>query len=339
MAILLTTTSFNGANGTHFYLKFFYNLDSQSIPNNTSTVTYTAIVGSKDGYSGSGAALGYSINGTNYTSSVTSIPVNSERTLGTATVSYIHDNNTGAYTAFASATCSSVWSGLGSSATTTSFALPTIPRYATITSFYISALTEYTATFVVTADVAIDYVQYSLSGGGWVDSGNQVISNLMPSTQYSLATRVRRTDSQQWTTSTTIYFTTNALRYATITAFSLAVPNVLGRLIVNWNADVAVDSLYYSINGGTWIAASGLSFNIDGLTNATQHSVKIKIRRQDSGLWTESSLLYATTSASVIRQNIGGTWKSGLPYINVNGTCKLSDMVYINVGGTWKESI
>ena len=127
-------------------------------------------------------------------------------------------------------------------------------------------------------------------------------------------------------------------RYAVITAFSLAVPNVIGRLTANWSADSTCDAVQYSLNGGAWTSATyGASFNIDGLTNGTQYSVKIRVKRTDSQLWTESSEVNGTPSAAIIRLNVGGTWKQGVPYINVGGVWKQATMAYENISGTWKE--
>ena len=105
----------------------------------------------------------------------------------------------------------------GSKSFTYNYTLPDIPRYANITSFNCSATTLNTATINWGADASCDWVQYSLNGGGWIDAGGTTfnINSLTPATQYSLKIKVRRTDSQLWTESGTIYFTT--LRYATIT--------------------------------------------------------------------------------------------------------------------------
>lgn len=39
---------------------------------------------------------------------------------------------------------------------------------------------------------------------------------------------------------------------------------------------------------------------------------------------------------NAVHINVGGTWKTGVPYVNVNGTWK-AGKIYINVNGTWKE--
>jgi hypothetical protein len=88
-------------------------------------------------------------------------------------------------------------------------------------------------------------------------------------------------------------YLTNIPRYANITQFDLS--SGLENIRVDWNADSAVDWLRYSINGGNWIGASGIPFYIYNLTANTSYSVRISIRRADSGLWTESETKYIST--------------------------------------------
>lgn len=86
---------------------------------------------------------------------------------------------------------------------------------------------------------------------------------------------------------------TNIPRYASITRFDLS--SGLENIRVDWSADVACDWISYKLNGGNWIDAGGTTFYINNLAPNTQYSVKIKVRRKDSGLWTESSTKYVTT--------------------------------------------
>jgi hypothetical protein len=86
--------------------------------------------------------------------------------------------------------------------------LPNIPRYANITGFSVDNITMNSFHFNVSADASIDYVQHSINGGAWVDSGNQTITGQVPGTTYTLKCRVRRTDSGLWTESSTINVTT-----------------------------------------------------------------------------------------------------------------------------------
>ena len=85
-------------------------------------------------------------------------------------------------------------------------------------------------------------------------------------------------------------------RYAGITKFDLSAVNET-TIHVDWNADSTCDAVQYSVNGGSWTGASGLGFNIGSLSANTQHSVKIRVKRADSQLWTESSTKYVSTYA------------------------------------------
>lgn len=83
-------------------------------------------------------------------------------------------------------------------------------------------------------------------------------------------------------------------RYANFTNHSIS--NIgLNNIIVNWNADSNCDAVQYSLNGGNWVTTSGTSYTISGLTPNTSYSIKTRIRRTDSGLWTESGTITGTT--------------------------------------------
>ena len=86
---------------------------------------------------------------------------------------------------------------------------------------------------------------------------------------------------------------TKIARYATITKFDLS--SGLNSITVNWNTDVNCDKLNYSLNGGNWVAKLGTTFTIDNLNPNTNYTVKIQLRRADSGLWTNSTTKSITT--------------------------------------------
>lgn len=69
----------------------------------------------------------------------------------------------------------------------------------------------------------------------------------------------------------------------------------LNSITVHWNADASCDWVQYSLNGGGWVDTGGLTYTIGGLSPNTQYSIRTKIRRTDSGLWTESGYIYGTT--------------------------------------------
>ena len=93
--------------------------------------------------------------------------------------------------------------------TTSTITLDAISRYASITSFSVSSVTKDSITLAYSTDVAIDLIQYSLNDGAFQDlSSTHTITGLASNTTYSIKIQVRRTDSQQWTTSNAITVTT-----------------------------------------------------------------------------------------------------------------------------------
>lgn len=88
------------------------------------------------------------------------------------------------------------------------FTLTKIPRYANV-SISANSRTINKLTYNCNVDATIDWKQYRLNGGSWIDDGgSNTISNLNPNTTYSIQVRVRRTDSGLWSESNTISMTT-----------------------------------------------------------------------------------------------------------------------------------
>ena len=99
-------------------------------------------------------------------------------------------------------------------------------------------------------------------------------------------------------------------RYANITLFNVS--NIAQTSVtVNWNADALCDIVDYSLNGGNWVNSIGTSYNIGNLSPGTKYTLKIRLRREDSQLYTESDTISFTTlpistiSTSPITFNIG----------------------------------
>lgn len=94
-------------------------------------------------------------------------------------------------------------------------------------------------------------------------------------------------------------------RYLSITSIYIASKTETSA-VVSWSVSDPRDSTYYSFdNGATWIGsatdgetlASDLksgTFNILNLTAGTDYNLKVKIKRTDSQLWTESSVAFTT---------------------------------------------
>jgi hypothetical protein len=114
-------------------------------------------------------------------------------------------NVTGAVTAWDS----------GTSTGNANFALPTINRYATISSFTLTSVTDVGFTFSVTTDVTCDLLEYSLDNGANYSSSSGdfttkgvAVTGLVSGTTYHCKVRVRRKDSQLKTTSSEVDTTT-----------------------------------------------------------------------------------------------------------------------------------
>lgn len=88
----------------------------------------------------------------------------------------------------------------------------------------------------------------------------------------------------------------NIPRYAKITTFKLASLTETTATFT-WGADAECDKLYYSLNGGSWVSVTGgnPTFTISGLDYYTGYSVKIRVRRKDSQLTTDSDAISIRT--------------------------------------------
>ena len=97
-----------------------------------------------------------------------------------------------------------------------SFNTPTVPRYASISSFSVSKRDETSVTFNWKTNATVDYVWYSTNNGSsWTGyntpdgtSGSFTVSGLSANTTYNFKIRVRRKDSQLNTTSSRVQQTT-----------------------------------------------------------------------------------------------------------------------------------
>lgn len=124
MAAILKTVDLNGSNGSHFYIRLFYEKIVQTRNPKKSVVRFVLGVGSKDAYSGSGSTCSCFINGI-YVGSISSIPSYSENYLPELEVEYEHDDN-GECLANYSAGIIINWSGLSNTDLAGSMELPKI---------------------------------------------------------------------------------------------------------------------------------------------------------------------------------------------------------------------
>lgn len=178
------------------------------------------------------------------------------------------------------------------------------------------------------------------------DSGWVTVSNKTSGTTPFYFT-VKDTQNASWCNYTSgTYQLTVAPAYTSITGFSVsALSETSARF--NWSATDIVDYVWYSINNGSsWTdvdvadASSG-SFDIGGLAANAGYNFKIRVRRKDSQLTTDSGAYYAATYAypyltSVPEFVVGNSLTIGI-YNPLGRSCTISvigDDGTEHIGGT-----
>ena len=220
----------NGSKGHHkFTLTVTNNLEATSIKDNASTVSFSFVLSSLGGgwnWEQWGAYITYTvtINGAKYTGSIANYDGYSDVTLksGAFAVKHNDDGNKTISYSFSVTDTSGVSYTCGNASASGTFALATIPRYLSITSLYVSSRTETSAVVSWSVDNARDSTYYSFDNGStWIGSatdgeslasdlksGTFNIANLTANTTYNIKVKIKRTDSQLWTVSDAVTFTT-----------------------------------------------------------------------------------------------------------------------------------
>lgn len=213
-----------GASGKPEYgIRLRYKANSNSASTNKTNITVQLQVRTtKSAYNTYGPNQTTTIQGTALSAKkISKFTVNSWVTFGERTFDVAHESNgTKTITLSGSFTTTATTSSYGqyalkSGSVSVSVELPTIPRYAAITAFSLSR-TINTITMSYSVDSTIDSTQYSLNNDSWTayPSGG-IITGLSPATTYNVKIRVKRTDSQLWTTTDNKSITT--YDYAKIT--------------------------------------------------------------------------------------------------------------------------
>lgn len=89
---------------------------------------------------------------------------------------------------------------------------------------------------------------------------------------------------------------TTISRYAKFTKLE-AKSKTVNSITISWECDVAVDDCQYSLNGGSYngSAISYPDYTIKNLSPNATYVIKLKAKRRDSGLWSESGTITVTT--------------------------------------------
>lgn len=104
-------------------------------------------------------------------------------------------------------------------------------------------------------------------------------------------------------------------RYANITKHYIKNTG-LNSITVHYEVDANITTVDYSLNNGPWVNTAGLpEYTIYNLNPNTNYSIKTRIRRADSGLYTESGAITGTT------KNIATI--SSAPNINFGDTARI----------------
>lgn len=174
------------------------------------------------------------------------------------------------------------------------------------------------------------------SSKGWSinwDAGWHTVSNKTSGTTPFYFT-VKDTQNSGWCNYTSgTYQLDVAPAYTSITGFSVGALSETS-VRFNWSAANTVDYVWYSTNNGSsWTGvdvADGTSgsFDVGGLAANTGYNFKIRVRRKDSQLTTDSGAYYATTYAypyltSVPEFTVGNSLTIGI-YNPLGRSCTIS---------------
>ena len=208
-----------------------------------------------------------------------------------------------------------------------SWELPTIPRYAKISSFSVAQRDETSVLYHFTADSTLDYAWYSKDNGAtWNDLPNSnIVSGLSANTSYQFKLRVRRkdsqltTDSSSYTQSTYNYpHCTNSPDFTIGDALTLEFYNPLGR---EFTVTGYAKSNGASIFSGKVASNKATGFNDSASVTAQYNSIP----SAQSGAY---RVVVSWNGASMTRDN-GNTYKirgneaptiNGFDYIDGNST-------------------
>ena len=224
----MASISANGSNGHHkFTLTVTEN--STSTANNTSSIGFSFVLSPVQttwNWELWGANITYvvTVNGNQYTGSIANYDGYSSVTLksGTLTVGHNTDGSKSISYSFSVTDTSGQTYTCGNASASGSMALTSIPRYLSITSLSVTSITETSAVVRWSVSDPRDSTYYSFDNGTtWIGSstdgetlasdlksGTFNILNLTANKTYAIKVKIKRTDSQLWTESQSISFTT-----------------------------------------------------------------------------------------------------------------------------------
>lgn len=308
-------------------------VNSQNYGANTSNVTITFTVTRTSGTTHweNAKTVNFTIDGVGYTSSLALPSSKTSKSCSITTDIYHNGDGTKTFSYSASIVTGTGAGTITASGTTT---LPTIPRYANITSFSVSKRDETSVQFNYSVDSNIDWAWYSTdNGANWGNlPSNNIISGLSVGQTYNFKLRVRRTESQLTTDSGT--YSQSTYPYPSINtppnftignAYTISLNNPLGR-----SCDVRIlDASNNQMASGTTTGTSMTGFNDS--TSVTNYYNSIpdapsgtyKVRLIVSALSRDTTITGGTYSVDVetnkpIMTNFSGSYVADLTSLTNN---------------------
>lgn len=132
--------------------------------------------------------------------------------------------------------------------------LTKIGRYANITLFNVTNISQTSVTVNWKADAWCDIVDYSLNGDSWINSLGESfnINNLKPGTRYTLQIQLRRKDSQLYTVSNTISFTTIPIATISTSPITFNIGESINLSFANYSYNKSFLRLYQKNTDNEW---------------------------------------------------------------------------------------
>lgn len=229
--------SFNTTSAEGRYLTFNWSVDNTNIASNYKEIYWSLVGAGVGGYVTSGN-FKVVIDGETVYSSASRVDVWVGTVIASGYKKIYHNNNgTRSFSASVEAGIYEVAVNCRGSGT---WELPSIPRYANITSFSVSQRDETSVLYNFSVDSTCDYAWYSTDNGAtWNGLPNtNIVSGLKANTSYQFKLRLRRKDSQLTTDSSTYPQSTynyphciNSPDFTIGDALTLELYNPLGRQV------------------------------------------------------------------------------------------------------------
>lgn len=227
--------------------------------------------------------------------------------------------------------------------------LDTIPRYASIThSLNSTGLNNAKINWSSNSDC--DLLQYSLNNGTWTNvNGNPyTVSGLNPNTNYKIKTRVRRRDSQLYSQTEDINFTTkdigkitsvNNFEHGNNVSLSITNPSSASLSLVMKIGNMQIFNKNISVGTNT-ISFTDTQLDIIYKLYKSSSSLTATFILTTAGIYTNSRTCTITLKGNqkTIKENVNGIYKRGKVWINVNENWKRA-IIWTNINGNWKRGI